>query len=60
MNQILTLLSDIRFIIAVGAIFVLLLIILIVTTVRARRYKSEYIELENRYQSLKQSESGYS
>ena len=35
-------------------VFVLLLIILIVTTVRARRYKSEYIELENRYQSLKQ------
>ena len=54
MNQILTLLSDIRFIIAVGAIFILLLIILIVTTVRARRYKSEYIELENRYQSIKQ------
>ena len=56
MNQILTLLSDIRFIIAVGAIFVLLLIILIVTTVRARRYKSEYIELENRYQAIKQVE----
>lgn len=54
MNQVLTLLSDIRFIIAVGAIFVLLLIILIVTAIRSRHFKSEFIELENRYQTIKQ------